>query len=117
VPSFRVILSIGALQAGVAAASVLPSVAASAATITTVEASGVDVVRGSARITIRFTADDDITATGVARQVIDSTRSLADVPSWMITRRTGGRWYPLAPITTPRTPSLPDEPLSDTPLG
>ncbi|MDQ1576922.1 MAG: hypothetical protein QOH55_2072 [Microbacteriaceae bacterium] len=96
-PSFRVTLEVEALRPGVAPESVLPAAAAAAAGLTIVEASSLDVVRGSARITVRFTAEDDTTAFGIASQVARKTRSLADVPSWLVTRRVGGQWHPLAP--------------------
>jgi hypothetical protein len=96
-PSFRVTLEIGELRAGVAPESVLPAAAAAAAGLTIVEASSLDVVRGSARITVRFTADDDASAFGMGTQVARKTRSLAEVPSWLVTRRVGAEWHPVAP--------------------
>jgi hypothetical protein len=96
-PSFRVTLEIGELRPGVDPKSVLPTAAAAAAGLTIVEASSLDVVRGSARISVRFTADDDASAFGMATQVARKTRSLAEVASWLVTRRVGGEWHPVAP--------------------
>ncbi|HEY0258577.1 MAG TPA: hypothetical protein VGC18_01885 [Lacisediminihabitans sp.] len=95
-PSFRVIMTIGALAAGTAPQSVVPTAAAAAATLTTVEAADLAVVSGSARVTIRFTGEDD-TALAIARRTVEGTRAVAEVVSFLVTRRDGGRWYPVAP--------------------
>lgn len=94
-PSFRVIIAVGVLRRGVAPQSVLPAAAAAAAALTTLEASDLSVVRSAPRITVRFTCDDDATAVSVARQVTDATRRLTEVTTWNVTRRDGGRWYPV----------------------
>lgn len=56
-PSYRVIVSVGALRAGVAPQAVEPAAAAAAAERTVVEASSVDVVAREARLTVRFVAE------------------------------------------------------------
>ncbi|MEO7006331.1 MAG: hypothetical protein ABI275_09950 [Terrimesophilobacter sp.] len=94
-PSFRVTIAIGALRRGVAPQSVLPAAAAAATALTTLEASDLSVVRGAPRITVRFTCDDDATAASIARRVTDATRQLTEVTTWQVTRRDGGRWYPV----------------------
>ena len=92
-PSFRVTIAVGALRAGVAPDSVLPGAASAAAELTTVEASGLSVVAGSARITVRFVADDPELAVQIARHVAASTDALAETISWETTERVKGRWY------------------------
>jgi hypothetical protein len=94
VPSFRVTMTIGALRPGVSPEVVLPTAARIAATLSTVEASSVDVVSGSARITVRFTADTATDALRIAAQVASGTGDVAEVITWLATERVGGRWYP-----------------------
>ena len=77
-PSFRVTIAIGALRPGIAPATVLPAAAAAAATLTTVEASDLAVVAGSARLIVRFTAEDRELAEQVAAHVLAVTAALAE---------------------------------------
>ncbi|MBD5785103.1 hypothetical protein IF650_02815 [Cellulosimicrobium terreum] len=93
-PSYRVSLAVGLLRPGVDPESVLPAAAAAARARTTVEAHDVGVVRGEARITVRFLADTDATAHDVADAVEAGVRSLAATSGGRLTRRWGGRWYP-----------------------
>jgi len=95
VGSYRITLSVGRLAPGVAPDSVLPAAAAGAAELTTVEARDLAVVRGEARITVRFTAEEDRTAAGVADTVAAATAPLAEVTRAALTRRDGGRWVRL----------------------
>jgi len=83
---------IGALQPGNAPASVLPTAAAAAAELTTVEASDLALVKGSPRVTVRFTADDAEQAVGIGRRVIEATRTVADPVSSVVTERVQGSW-------------------------
>jgi hypothetical protein len=92
VPSYRVILTVGALRPGTAPEDVVPTAARAAAALAVVEASGVDVVRGEARVTVRFTADDLGSAAAVAKRTVAGTATAADVVSWRLTERVGGRW-------------------------
>jgi hypothetical protein len=92
VPSFRVIMTVRALRPGVAATRVQPTAAAAAAELTTVEASSVDVVRGAARLTVRFTADDVELAEQIARHVLDVTATVAEVVDGIVTERMRGKW-------------------------
>jgi hypothetical protein len=94
-PSYRVILSIGALQPGVRPDAVLPAAAAAAAELTTVEASDLAVVTGSARATVRFTADDGDAAMAIGDHVVACTRRVAVPVSWLVTERVKGRWLPV----------------------
>jgi hypothetical protein len=92
-PSYRVTLAVGALRAGTDPESVLPRAAGAARGLTTVEAWDIGVVRGEARITVRFTADDDDEAVRVGRRTSAAVAALADVGPPRLTRRWGARWY------------------------
>jgi hypothetical protein len=94
-PSYRVIISIGALRPGVRPDTVLPTAAAAAAELTTVEASDLAVVAGSARATVRFSADDGDSALTVGDHVVQKTRLVAEPVSWLVTERVKGRWLPV----------------------
>ncbi|WP_425955762.1 hypothetical protein [Xylanimonas sp. McL0601] len=93
-PSYRVSLAVGALQPGSDPAAVLPAAADAARALATVEAWDVGVVRGQARITVRFTADADDDAHRVADAVHDAVDRLADTWGLQVTRRWGNRWHP-----------------------
>ncbi len=86
-PSYRVSLAVGLLQPGVDPADVLPAAADAARELTTVESYDVGVVRGRARITVRFLADDDAAAHRVADAVQDRVETLADTFGGRLTRR------------------------------
>jgi hypothetical protein len=92
VPSYRVLLTVGALRPGIPPEEVVPTAARSAAGLAVVESSGVDVVRGEARITVRFTADDPGAARAVAERTVAGTGEAAEVLAWRLTERVGGRW-------------------------
>lgn len=94
-PSYRVIMSIGALRPGVRPEAVLPAAAGAAAELTTVEASDLAVVAGSARATVRFTADDGAAALAIGDHVVAKTRLVAAPMSWLVTERVKGRWLPV----------------------
>ncbi len=61
---------------------------------TTVEAHDVGVVRGEARVTVRFLADTDAAAHGVADAVEAGVRAHAATSGGRLTRRWGARWHP-----------------------
>ncbi|WP_344248797.1 hypothetical protein [Isoptericola hypogeus] len=92
-PSYRVSLAVGLLQPGVDPADVLPAAADAARELTTVEAYDVGVVRGRARITVRFDAPDDAAAHRVADAVQERVDALADTFGGQLTRRWGNRWH------------------------
>lgn len=100
VPSFRVTLTIGALRPGVQPEEVLPFAADATATRAVVEASDLAVVRGAARIIVRFTADDALSAWRIGRDVVGEFSSVAEPLAWTVTMRDGGRWYPVHPPDT-----------------
>ncbi|ASO20808.1 hypothetical protein FHR81_001775 [Actinoalloteichus hoggarensis] len=94
-PSFRVTMTIGLMRPGVAPERVVPTAAAAAGELATVEASGVDVVAGQARVTIRFTAGDAHIARRIGAHVVSATSALAETRSSTLMYRTRGRWSPL----------------------
>lgn len=94
-PSYRVSIVVGLLRPGVRPETVLPTAVAAGRDLTTVEASDVSVVAGAARITVRFMADDNLAAKRVADHVCATTGALADLGDVHVTRRYGGRWYPV----------------------
>lgn len=94
-PSFRVVIAVGVLRPGVRPETVLPAAVAAGRDLTTVESSDVSVVAGQARITVRFMADDDPTAGRIADHVCATTGALVSLGEVTVTRRYGGRWYPL----------------------
>ena len=93
-PSYRVILAVGLLRPGADPEAVLPAAAAAASARTTVEAYDVGVVRGEARVTVRFLADGDEAAHDVAHAVEAGVRTFAATSGRRLTRRWGARWYP-----------------------
>jgi hypothetical protein len=80
VPSYRITMTVGALRPGADPAAVLPSAAAEAARVATLEANDLQVVRGEPRLTVRYTA------------VRARTAELVEVVRGSITRRDGGDW-------------------------
>lgn len=94
-PSFRVTATIGRLRPGVAPETVLPSAADAARDLVTVESFDVGVVAGEARITVRFTADDEACARRVADHVCATAGGLAEISAPGLTRRYGARWHPV----------------------
>jgi hypothetical protein len=87
-------MTIGSLRPGVAPERVLPTAAAAASELTIVEASSVNVVAGSARVTVRFTADSVNQALEVGGHVVTATAVVAEPVTWVVTERIKGRWYP-----------------------
>jgi hypothetical protein len=92
-PSFRVTMVIGALRPGVLPQSVLPTAAAAASELTTVEASDLAIVAGSARVTVRFAAEDAELARQIGEHVVAATGELAETQRWQITERVNSRWH------------------------
>jgi len=94
VPSYRVTASVGLLRPGTSAPDVLPEAVAAARALTTVEAYDVGVVRGRARVTVRFEADGDEGARRVGWAVLERLDELAETTDGRLLRRYGNRWYP-----------------------
>ncbi|SFN84082.1 hypothetical protein SAMN05216219_2317 [Mycetocola miduiensis] len=95
-PSFRVTVTIGALLPGVEPESVVPFAAAAAARSAVVEASDLAVVRGAARVIVRYTADDVGAGWLVGSDVVRRLAAIAEPAGWAVTVGDGGRWYPVA---------------------
>ncbi len=93
--SYRVTVVVGLLRPGVDAEAVLPAAADAARALTTVEAHDLGVVRGQARVVVRYDAADDDAALDVARQVVARVAELAQTQAPAVTRRYGARWYPV----------------------
>ena len=94
-PSYRVRMVVGDLRPGVDPATVLPAAADAAAALTAVEAQYLEVVRGEARLTVRFEAVDDAAAGAVRLAVVERAGELVDVLVTRVSRRWGARWYPI----------------------
>lgn len=94
-PSYRVRMVVGDLRPGVDPATVLPAAADAAAALTAVEAQYLEVVRGEARLTVRFEAADDAAAGVVRHAVVERAGELVDVLVTRVSRRWGARWYPI----------------------
>lgn len=92
-PSYRVIVSVGALRPGVDPQAVEAAAVAAAAARTVVEASSVDVVAREARLTVRFVADSVPEALAIAEHTLVGVQSVAATTGWRLTERVGGRWF------------------------
>ncbi|UZN03905.1 hypothetical protein [Cellulomonas sp. S1-8] len=93
-PSYRITATVGLLRPGTSAPDVLPQAVATARALTTVEAYDVSVVRGQARVLVRFEADDDPAARRIGWAVLERLDELAETTDGHLTRRYGNRWYP-----------------------
>lgn len=93
--SYRIALGVGLLRPGILPDDVLPAAADAARTTTTVESYDVAIVRGQARINVRFLADSNEEAAVVARRVHGAVRALAAVTGPDLARRYGPRWHPV----------------------
>lgn len=94
-PSYRVTAAVGLLRPGTDAPDVLPQAVEAARAHATVEAFDVGVVRGRARVTVRFECPGDGEARRTGRAVLERLDELADIEDGALTRRWGNRWYPL----------------------
>ena len=94
-PSYRVRAFVGVLRAGTAASDLLPQAVATARGLVEVEAHDVDVVRGRARVIVRYRADDDVQARTAGWAVLHRLDELAEIEGRTLTRRWGNRWYAL----------------------
>lgn len=93
-PSYRVTAAVGLLRPGTSAPDVLPAAVEVARALATVEAHDVGVVRGQARVTVRFEAPGDGEARRVGWAVLERLDELAEISDGRLTRRYGNRWYP-----------------------
>ena len=97
-PSYRVAVAVGLLRPGTRAPDLLPELVRTAEELALVEAHDLSVVRGQARLTIRFTGDDDASARRTAWAVLARADELAETAEPRFTRRYGARWYPVARV-------------------
>ena len=88
---------IGEMRVGRSPEQVLPAAVDAARELTTAESWDLAITHGMPRITVRFTADDDAEAFRVAELVRARTNLVAQARGVTVTRRYGGRFYPLAP--------------------
>jgi hypothetical protein len=95
VTSYRISLGVGLVRPGIAPDAVLPAAARAARETTTVESWDLAVVRGQARVIVRFTADSNDEAAEVGRRVHAAVAALAGVTSPGLTRRYGPKWHPV----------------------
>lgn len=91
-PSFRVTMTVGVLRPGVAPEQVQPRAEEATKEVAVLESSMVDVVRGEARLTVRFTAEDSEIALQVAHHVIATTADVVQLGAATVTERDGGTW-------------------------
>jgi len=95
--SYRVSLQLGALRPSADPAAVLSTAAAAAGELANVEASEIGVVAGIARVTVRFTEDDDELARQIGAHTAESTDRVVEVLRWQVTERVKSRWLPVEP--------------------
>ena len=93
--SYRIALGVGLLRPGTLPDDVLPAAAGAVRATTTVESYDLAIVRGQARINVRFLADSTQEAVVVARRVLDTVRALAAVTGPDLARQYGPRWHPV----------------------
>lgn len=96
-PSYRVTLLIGDMRVGRSPEEVLPAAVDAARELTTAESWDLAIRHGMPRITVRYIADDDAEAFRVAELVRARTNLVAQARGTTVTRRYGGRFYPVAP--------------------
>ena len=95
-PSYRTILTIGALAPGSAPSDVERAARDAVVATTTLEAFQVDVVRGEPRVTIRFTGADDGEARSVHERTTAAVRRVACAPRAVLAKVVSGRSVPVA---------------------
>lgn len=94
-PSYRSILTIGALRPGQQPDAVEQAARQAVTRTTALEAFQVDVVRGEPRVTVRFTAADDADARPVHERTLTAVREVAGAPRAVLAKVVGGRSVPL----------------------
>ncbi|MGV8966056.1 MAG: hypothetical protein ACOH2F_07235 [Cellulomonas sp.] len=91
--SYRIALGVGLLRPGVVPDDVLPAAAGAARATTTVESFDVAIVRGHARINVRYLAQGNDDAGVIASRVHAAVSELAAVAGPDLARRDGPRWH------------------------
>ncbi|WP_172120988.1 FMN-dependent dehydrogenase [Actinomyces faecalis] len=95
-PSYRTILTIGALAVGRDPLDVERAARRAVEASTTLESFQVDVVRGEPRVTIRFTGADDGEARSVHERTTAAVRQVANAPRAVLAQVVSGRSVPVA---------------------
>ncbi|WP_172191186.1 FMN-dependent dehydrogenase [Actinomyces faecalis] len=95
-PSYRTILTIGALAVGRGPLDVERAARRAVEASTTLESFQVDVVRGEPRVTIRFTGADDGEARSVHERTTAAVRQVANAPRAVLAQVVSGRSVPVA---------------------
>lgn len=94
-PSYRSILTIGALRPGHGPQAVEDAARSAVTAFTTLESFRVDVVSGEPRVTIRFTGADDGEAREVHARTTTAVREVASAPRAVLTKVVSGRSVPV----------------------
>ncbi len=94
-PSYRTILTIGALLPGHAPPDVEAAARDAVGGQTTLEAFQVDVVAGEPRVTIRYTGADDAAARDVHERVRAAVAGVARVRRGLLAKVVSGRSVPV----------------------
>lgn len=94
-PSYRSILTIGALHPGRGPQAVEDAARAAVTETTTLESFRVDVVSGEPRVTVRFTGADDGEAREVHARTSAAVREVASAPRAVLAKVVSGRSVPV----------------------
>ena len=84
------------MRPGIRPDALLPAAASAVRARTTVEAYDLAVVRGAARINVRFLSADNGAAESIAGDVHRAVGALAAIASPELERRYGPRWHPVS---------------------
>lgn len=96
-PSYRTIVTIGALIPGRSPQEVEQRARAVVGQHTTLEAFQIDIVSGQPRVTIRFTGVDDEQAREVYRSLLEGLSEVASLPRTVLAKVVSGRSVPMTP--------------------
>ena len=94
-PSYRSILTIGALRPGHGPQAVEDAARSAVTASTTLESFQVDVVSGAPRVTVRFTGTDDTDAREVHDRTTTAVRKVAAAPRAVLAKVVSGRSVPI----------------------
>lgn len=91
-PSYRLILTVGALAPGVQPESVLPSAAEHLGGYANVESFDLRISRGVPQLVLRYTGEDRAVALDAALRGLQGIRGLVEVTRYEVLQRVHGRW-------------------------